>query len=87
MNITGHAKGYDYDLGAEKDISVMFGCMELLIWLVLALPSIICVIRKTMAKGRIFLLIPAVLYTALAVISINIIYGGWSEYVKEVFNI
>ena len=39
LDITGHSKGYGYDLGSEKDISIMSGCVELLIWLILAVPS------------------------------------------------
>ena len=54
MDITGHAKGYAYDLGAEKDVSIMFGFAELLIWLALALPSNVYVFRKTAAKRKLF---------------------------------
>ena len=31
MDLTGHGKGYAYDLGAETDISVIFGVVLLLI--------------------------------------------------------
>ena len=86
LDITGHAKGYGYDLGSEKDVSIMLGYIELLIWLALALPSIIYVFRKTITKGKKYLLIPIALYMALAVICI-IVIGGWSEYIKGVFNI
>ena len=85
--ITGHSKGYGYDLGSEKDISIMFGCVELLIWLALALPSNIYIFRKTLAKGKAYLLIPIILYIALAVICIMLTHGGWTSYAKEVFNI
>ena len=85
--ITGHSKGYSYDLGSEKDISIMFGCIELLIWLALALPSNVYVFRKTLSKGKMYLLIPIVLYIALAVICIMITHGGWLSYAKEVFNL
>ena len=87
LDMTGHSKGYDYDLGPEKDVSVMIGCIELLIWLALALPSNIYVIRKTLTKGKAYLLIPIVLYTALAVICVMLTFGGWASYAKEVFNI
>ena len=87
LSITGHSKGYDYDLGPEKDISIMFGCVGLLIWLAIALPSNIYVLRKTLNKGKVFLLIPAVLYVMLAVICVITVYGGWLPYAKEVFNL
>lgn len=67
LNITGHAKGYSYDLGSEKDVSIMLGCVELLIWLALALPSNIYIFRKTLRKGKAYLLIPIAWYIVLAV--------------------
>ena len=87
LDITGHSKGYSYDLGPEKDISVMIGRVELLIWLALALPSNIYVIWKTWRKGKAYLLIPIVVYLTLAVICVMITHGGWAAYAKEVFNI
>ena len=87
LDITGHSKGYSYDLGPEKDLSVMIGCIELLIWLALALPSIIYIIRKTLNKSKARLLITIVSYVALAVISVMITWGGWAPYAKDVFNI
>ena len=86
LDITGHSKGYSYDLGSEKDVSILLGCIELLIWIALALPSNVYVFLKTMKKGKLYLLIPIALYIALAIICIFII-GGWSEYLKGVFNI
>ncbi len=86
FHITGHSKGYSYDLGSEKDVSILFGCIELLIWIALALPSNIYVFQKTLKKGKLYLLIPIALYIALAIICI-FITGGCSEYLKGVFNI
>ncbi len=86
LDITGHSKGYSYDLGSEKDVSILLGGIELLIWLALALPPNIYVFLKTMKKGKLYLLILIALYTALAIICI-LITGGWSEYSKGVFNI
>lgn len=39
LDITGHSKGYGYDLGSEKDISIMVGCVELLFGLRLHYPQ------------------------------------------------
>lgn len=86
LDITGHSKGYSYDLGTEKDISVMSGCLELIIWLVLSLPSAIYVFLKTKKKGKLYLIIPAIIYITLSVLCIYIM-GGWSVYSKAVFNI
>lgn len=80
-DITGHSKGFGYDLGPEKDISIMIGCIELIIWLVLALPSNIFVFRKTREKGSRYLIITYAVFIFLAVLCIYLI-GGWSEYTK-----
>ena len=87
LDITGNSKGYSYDLGTEKDVSIMIGCIELLIWFALALPSNIYVFRKTLGKGKAYLLIPILLYISLAVIFVIITNGGWASYEKEVFNV
>ena len=86
LDITGHSKGYAYDLGDEKSISIMFGAMELIVWLALSLPSEIYVFRKTISKGRLWLLAPAAVYTALILLYFCVT-GGWSVYSKTVFNI
>lgn len=87
LNITGHSKGYSYDLGSEKSISIMIGCVELLIWLAIALPSNIYFVQKTLQKGKAYLLIPIALYIILDAISLMITFGGWSAFAKEIFNI
>lgn len=86
LDITGHSKGYGYDLGSEIDISIMLGCIELLIWLVLSLPSNIYIFVKNKKKGKLYLFIPTVLYILLAILCIHIT-GGWFAYLKDVFNI
>lgn len=86
LDITGHSKGYSYNLGSEKDVSILLGCIELLIWLALSLPSYIYIFRKTITKGKRNLYIIIALYIALALICI-IVSGGISAYLKAVFNI
>ena len=65
----------------------MIGCIELLIWLAIALPSNIYIVRKTLKKGKAYLLIPIALYIILAAISLMITFGGWSAFAKEIFYI
>lgn len=86
LDITGHSKGYGYDLGQEKDISVIFGCIELAIWLAIAFPSEIFAFRRAKKKGKVYIAVMAVIFAALAAVSI-IAMGGWSRYIKDVFNI
>ncbi len=61
----------------EKNVSIMLGYIELLIWLALALPSDIYVFQKILGKGKAYLLIPIILYIALAVIYIILTHGGF----------
>ena len=86
LDITGHSKGYSYDLGSEKDISILLGCIELVIWSILALPSIFYVFRKTKIKGIRYLFLITAVYLSLSLICIMIM-GGFLSYLKEVFNI
>ena len=81
MNITGHSKGYSYDLGDEAGISILFGCIELLIWLALALPSIIYILKKTAKKNAAYVFIPIVIYVLLFLLCIYLI-GGFGEFGK-----
>ncbi|MDE5834410.1 MAG: hypothetical protein K2H26_02700 [Ruminococcus sp.] len=80
MDITGHSKGYDYNLGDEKNISILLGFIELIIWLLLALPSNIYLLVKIKKK-----IIPVVIFIGLFLLCVNFI-GGWTEFGKF-FNI
>lgn len=79
--ITGHAKGYGYDLGSEADVSVMMGCLMLLVWLILAMPSNIYAFKKVRAKGTFYVIILAVAFLLLAALCIHLL-GGWNEFEK-----
>lgn len=81
MNITGHSKGYGYDLGPDKDISIMMGIFELIIWLILAMPSNIYVFKKVMEKGKLYAIIPVVIYVLLFGFCI-FLTGGWNEFMR-----
>lgn len=78
MNITGHSKGYGYDLGAEKDISISLGIFELIIWLALAIPSNIYIFRQ-MRGRKIFYVTAIVLYALLFIGGIMLI-GGLDDF-------
>lgn len=81
MDITGHSKGYGYDLGPEKDISVMMGATELVIWLIAALPAGIYVFRRTARKSRLLACAAGAVCVMLSLVCILMI-GGWGEYVR-----
>ena len=86
LDMTGHSKGYGYDLGSESQVSMMIGCVELMVWCMLALPSNVYVFQKLAKKSKPFLIFTIALFVALAAACLMIL-GGWSAYSKEVFNI
>lgn len=86
LDISGHAKGYGYNLGSEKDVSIILGFIELIIWLILAVPSNIFVFRQAAKRGKCCLLNVIIFYIILSVIAIFLM-GGPSAYLKDVFNI
>lgn len=80
MDITGHSKGYSYDLGPEKDISIGIGIVELIVWLGLLIPPNICIFRKIHSK-KIFIFISLAWYALLFFAGVMFI-GGWQEFVR-----
>ncbi len=83
MDITGHSKGYSYDLGDEKSISILMGVIELFIWLVLALPSNIYLFGKIKKKKNVLIVLTA--FAGLFLLCVYLI-GGWTE-LGKCFNI
>lgn len=81
MNITGHSKGYDYDLGSEKDISILLGIIELIVWLIFAIPSNVYILKRISKRNKILLAIYSVIFFVLSIACILLI-GGWTEYIK-----
>lgn len=81
MNITGHSKGYDYNLGSEKDISIMLGIFELIVWLLMAIPSNVYILKRIIRKNKALLSLHFSLFIILSVTCICLI-GGWNEYIK-----
>ncbi len=81
MDITGHSKGYDYDLGTEKGVSIMFGVIALIIWLLLAIPSNVYILKRLVKKNKCLLFVYFIIFVALSCGCI-LLLGGWSEYIK-----
>lgn len=80
MNITGHSKGYGYDLGSESDIAVFFGVVELLLWLLAILPVTFSLCKKCCHKKKSLVWLPLLAFTVLFVFGICIL--GWNEFIK-----
>lgn len=81
MDITGHSKGYGYDLGSEKSISIMLGFVEMIIWLIFAIPSNVYIIKKLAKNNKVLIFLYFVLFAILSGACIFLL-GGWNEYIK-----
>lgn len=67
--------------------TIFLGCVGLLIWMVLSIPSYIYLVKKTYSKGKGYVLVVVVFHIALALIGLLIIFGSLAVYLKGVFNI
>lgn len=80
MNITGHGKGYAYDMGSEADIAVFFGVALLLIWLLAILPVTISLCKKCYHKKKSLTWLPFLAFAGLFAVGICIL--RWNEFIK-----
>lgn len=80
MNITGHGKGYGYDMGSEADIAAFGGVISLLLWAAAVLPAMLWLCRQSSAHKKGYGYIPLVGFAALFCVGILII--GWGEFIK-----
>ena len=70
MCITGHSKGYAYDVGSEKDMSVLFGVGLAIIWMVAVIPAMIWLCAKCYRYKKSFISLPFIGFTLLFVTGI-----------------
>lgn len=79
MNITGHGKGYAYDMGSEADIAIIIGVFLLLLWLISLLPIMVWLSMKLYRLKKHLLFIPLLAFAIIFIVSILII--GWSQFI------
>lgn len=80
MNLTGHGKGYDYDMGSEADIAVAIGVLLVFFWLLAVLPAMILLCRKFFLYRKLFILIPIFGFVFLYCVGIQMI--GWGAFLE-----
>ncbi|QNK40506.1 hypothetical protein [Caproicibacter fermentans] len=73
MFITGHGKGYSYDLRSETDISIMIGAIALIFLLVATLPVSIWLGNTFYHKEKWMWVIPILLFVVLFAIAVMLI--------------
>ena len=81
MDITGHSKGYDYDLGSEIDISIIMGIIELILWSILAISSMAALYKKVVHVNKKYLFFMVTLMVLLFIGGICFM-GGWYEFIR-----
>jgi len=79
MFITGHSKGYAYDLGAEESVSVLFGMGMLGIWLIAVVPAMIWLCIKCYRYKKPFALVPIVGLVFLFILAIYLM--GFNKFI------
>ena len=80
MNITGHGKGYMYDMGSEADVAVFLGVVLLLLWLLAELPVTILLCKKCFRKKKSLAWLPLLVFAGLFVVGVCVL--GWNEFIK-----
>lgn len=81
MYITGHPKGYDYDVGEEADIALFMGCFLLALWIIATVPAGISLFKRLRRMKPIIAVITVALWILLFVLCIYMI-GGISEFIS-----
>lgn len=81
MDIAGHSKGYDYNLGSETDIWIMMGIIEFIIWGALVIPSTFATCKKIALINKKYLFFIGVLMFLLFAGGIYFM-GGWHEFIR-----
>jgi hypothetical protein len=79
MNITGHGKGYAYNMGSEANIAVMFGIILLILWIVSLFPVIIWLSMRLYKVKKYLFFIPILAFILIFIISISM--SGWGEFI------
>lgn len=73
MLLTGHGKGYDYNLGSEVSVSVAIGLFLSLIWLLISLPSFMWTLFRYCEHKKKYILIPYLVFILMVLVSVLMI--------------
>lgn len=76
--ITGNGKGFGYDLRGEKDLYIISGAIQLIIYLLVTVPVFVYLIQIFRKKGKWMSLIPVLIFVAGCVCTISAI--GWRAF-------
>lgn len=78
MNITGHGKGYAYDMGSEADIAVFLGVVSLLLWLAAVLPVTVSICKKVYNRKKSFAGLPILAFAVFFGAGVCVL--GWNDF-------
>ena len=80
MHITGHGKGYGYDMSAESDISVLIGIILLGLWIISIFPAMAWLSKKCYNFKKTFIFAPLIGFVMLFILGIFLL--GLNEFVS-----
>lgn len=80
MNLTGHGKGYGYNMGSEADIAVFFGVIELILWIYAVFPALMFLCIKFYRKKKSMFFIPIAVFLMSYLFSASMF--GWDNFLK-----
>lgn len=66
--ITGHAKGFGYDLGDDTGFSIFGGFVLLTIWLARVVPTLYYACRRRKKMGKRYIFLPFIWFAGLFVL-------------------
>lgn len=80
MDITGHGKGFGYDMGSEAEVAVFFGVFELVVWLAVAAPVAVWLCRKCYGMRPLYVVFPVL--TFILPFCTTVFAMGWGEFLR-----
>ncbi len=80
MDITGHGKGWGYDMGSEADIAVAGGVFLLIFYLLTFVPAFLSLCISCYKRKKILVFVPAASFLFLFAAGIWLL--GWQEFLK-----
>lgn len=80
MDLTGHGKGYGYDMGSESEVAVLSGVILLILWFFAFVPAVVSLCRSCYHYNKKSVWIPLIVCFLLFIFGIYIV--GWDDFVS-----
>ena len=77
MNLTGHGKGYAYDMGSEANIAMLLGMILFGVWMVSLFPAMVWLCVKCYRFKKYFIIFPIIGFLLFFVAGIALAGRDW----------